>query len=53
MTISDRYTRLPASAASLATPWTNPPTAAAQHHPVPSTTIHSQQVLRLTGFARS
>jgi len=44
--------RLPASAAAMYTPWTQPartPTAA----PTPQSVIRSQQTLRLTGFARS
>ena len=43
---------LPASAAAMYTPWTQPvrtPTAT----PTPQSVIRSQQTLRLTGFARS
>ena len=44
--------RLPAAAAAMYTPWTQPvrtPTAT----PTPHSAIRSQQTLRLTGFARS
>jgi hypothetical protein len=44
--------RLPASAAAMYTPWTQPvrtPTATR----TPQSVIRSQQRLRLTGFARS
>jgi hypothetical protein len=43
---------LPAAAAAMYTPWTQPvrtPTAT----PTPQSVIRSQQTLRLTGFARS
>lgn len=43
--------RLPAAAAAMYTPWTQPvrtPTAA-----TPQSVIRTQQTLRLTGFARS
>ena len=43
---------LPASAAAMYTPWTQPlPRRAAT--PTPQSVIRSQQTLRLTGFARS
>jgi hypothetical protein len=54
MTTSDHATRLPASAAAMLTPWSQPHHAAAQQRPpAQRTAIHSHQVLRLTGYARS
>jgi hypothetical protein len=54
MRISDHTTRLPASATAMLTPWTQPHHVDAQDRtPEPRTAIHSHQVLRLTGYARS
>jgi len=44
--------RLPAAAAAMYTPWTQPVRTPAAT-PTPHSAIRSQQTLRLTGFARS